>query len=291
MIRLTDTPYDIEGSYNKQKDLLEPSLLILKSMKKPLIEDLIKDANKDKIEFYTKPDKEHKDPRILIPNKDMSKVKVNLSYMVKDIERASENGTIPVGELYSYLLQAYVLLHGNELIEDRDLLKILVSIYVVVIRKIFAINKADIFKNREEMAKMDYLLARFILLQYKIDSVNDQHAFASKLTYYPEADAINDTYADYFEPGIDFNTYFENVLLKEFSFLKHINPNDIGYLLIKYYGPTGAMILDDMRYILPLIVDTYAGRGRPLVYKQYSALIKLIKPNDVHILSGVLFGL
>lgn len=34
MIRLTDTPYDIEGSYNKQKDLLEPSLLILKSMKK-----------------------------------------------------------------------------------------------------------------------------------------------------------------------------------------------------------------------------------------------------------------
>lgn len=267
-----NSPYKFDR-FDIVNNKLSKTYMLLENLKKPIIKKIISDIDKKKIEIVWSD--VYKDPRVVQLNKDRNKVQVNISELTTNLDRAVEKGNLPIGEVYDYLLQAYGLLNYEDLLNDREWIKEACIVYCELMVNLFKGQGVSYFRTQMERDKLTCLLMCFILTRQKC-AIRDIPAFASRESRYSNGAELYDKYKTYFDDSkSEFDAFFHNVLGSEFPLFLEQESEATVYLGLRLFGATGAMVITDLAYLIPICLD-FSQTNNPIIYKKYGGLKDLI---------------
>ena len=148
-------PFNMGKEFKNVNKKLDKFFAMLEGMKKPLIKDILKEVKDNKIELMYS--NEEVDARIIIPNKDNTKVYVNISAIAKNLDNSIARGNIALGMLYSYLIQGYTILKWDKIKRNRDLRNDAIAIHADMLTKVLLHKGVGSFKNDQDKKKCNFL--------------------------------------------------------------------------------------------------------------------------------------
>lgn len=281
-----DYPYSLPDSFKTVNGRLGKFFNELTVMKRPLIRAILDEVKNNKIKLMYS--NEVQDPRILVPNRNGDVIQVNISDISNNLDRTLARGNINLASLYSYLIQAYGMLKWDDIKQNREFLKIALDTYWNIMLKALTPKGIAYFRNDQDKNKMKFLLYCYVI--NKSDTIiRDAPSFAeaaiSTSGYVDDSLVpVFEKYKEYLTKAVSLDEFFTNVLCPEYKWVEQLEESKyIVHNTYRVFGPTAAMMIDDLKYFVPLCLD-YVQVATPIIYKNYPSLNAVIKKTAYKVL-------
>lgn len=209
--------------------------------------------------------------------KNGEKVYINVTESTKFKNNATGiEYTIPVDELYAYLLEGAVTLYFDELTASRDLMETCITVYLDLIRRVLL--KKNHMSSQNARDKLDFILCYYILSNNNIKCITNNVGYARKKSDILERDyeMMVVKYPEFKGEKLSEEKLWK-ILQNEFIFLKDINLDSFKYDLIYHFGATNNNILSDLTVIGTIIADFAQGNKAKLNVLKNNFLKESIK--------------
>lgn len=289
MIVLNKThKFSFSDDYRDVTSDLDKFYLNLITMRRPLINAISK-AIKDKRIILVYPDKKDMevDARVLVLSEDKKKVYVNVTDLSKNLYDHIVKGTVNTMKLYSYLIQAYALLEWDRVIsKSRRFIDDALNAYGTMMVKAVTQKGVGFFRDDMEERTFKFLIYCYILNKSNtiISDPVEKAATMARIANEDYSVEIFEKYKDKLTKSISLRTFFDEVLCQEFSWMKKLQ--DSRYLIhytFRTYSPTGAMMIDDLRYYSALAVDSIQNT-KPIIYMRFGGVSSIVSKNSYKII-------
>lgn len=276
-------------STNNINNYMDSIIAILVMKHLPLMNDIDKVIKDDKIVLIYEDALKTAKVRFVREN-NVAYINVTPFVKKKELAGGKIEYTATTNELYSLLMGAYVTLNHDKLVNDREYISDMISIYLETIPKVFVKGGQGYFDSVSSVTKLHFLLTYFLLSKNKT-TIRFPEEFAAKVSKIrPEdLDVLKEKYNldNMTDDDVTFNELLENILKEEFSFLKKFNTGAVLYNMSLLYGASNTYMIDTMSTLATIAVDYIQG-NRPQLNVKYGALKGIIKSNIYNNIISVL---